>query len=103
MEEYIFGIIIIFVIINLTTLITFRLDKNRATNGENENRVPESLLIKLGVFGGSIGGLIGIFHYRHKSQKNKFKFLFPSFLILHVSIVILLIYYDDISSFFEIF
>lgn len=56
--------------INVVTLLIYGFDKFKAKVGGW--RIPESTLIVLGLIGGGIGGLIGMFIFRHKTKKNLF-------------------------------
>ena len=56
--------------INVVTLLLYGFDKFKAK--VRGWRIPESTLIVLGLIGGGIGGLIGMFIFRHKTKKNLF-------------------------------
>lgn len=59
-----------FLIINFITFILYGLDKFLAK--ANKWRIKENNLLMLGLFGGSIGGLLGMNVFRHKIRKKKF-------------------------------
>ena len=50
------------------------LDKHRAIQGKKE-RIPESVLHLLALFGGGLGALYGQQRYRHKTQKPVFQWV----------------------------
>lgn len=52
--------------INLLTLLVFGLDKALAVGGKR--RVPESALLTLSVLSGSIGAMLGMALFRHKTD-----------------------------------
>jgi uncharacterized membrane protein YsdA (DUF1294 family) len=68
-------------IINLITFISFGIDKRRSR--KNRWRIPESTLLGLSLIGGSLGGLIGMYFFRHKTKKKKFTLGMPMLLGLN--------------------
>jgi len=61
-------------IISFITAVVFGIDKLRAKE-RNAFRIPESVLLTLVALGGSVGGLIGLYVFRHKSDfREKFQF-----------------------------
>ncbi len=54
-------------IINLITFIIYGIDKKRAIR--KQIRISEKTLISLGFIGGSLGALIGMFMFHHKTRK----------------------------------
>jgi uncharacterized membrane protein YsdA (DUF1294 family) len=61
-------------------------DKHEAKKGNW--RISEKTLFTLVVIGGSIGGIIGMFTFRHKTKKWYFRFGFPIILILQILVAI---------------
>ena len=57
-------------IINLISFLIFGLDKYLAIS--NKQRISEASLISLMIIGGSIGSLIGMFVFHHKTKHIKF-------------------------------
>ena len=82
-------IIIYLVAINLITFLSMYIDKKKAKKGSW--RIKESTLLTMGLIGGSIGGIAGMYTFRHKTQKTRFVILFPSMLILQIIITVYLI------------
>ncbi|PCJ15939.1 MAG: hypothetical protein COB02_17385 [Candidatus Cloacimonadota bacterium] len=60
--------------INLVTTLVYGYDK--LTAKYIWFRVPENVLLILGLFGGSIGGFIGQVLFRHKTSKKSFQLSF---------------------------
>ena len=56
--------------LSFINFILYGYDKFQAKN--DGWRVPEKVLLLLGVFGGAIGGLIGMQVFHHKTRKNYF-------------------------------
>jgi uncharacterized membrane protein YsdA (DUF1294 family) len=59
--------------VNLLSLRSMGIDKTRALRGYR--RIPENVLHLLSISGGSIGSIIGMKYYRHKSKKISFKII----------------------------
>ena len=71
------------IIINLITFIVFGVDKRAAI--KKRSRIRVSTLLTLSFVGGSLGGLIAMYLFRHKTQKLQFTLLLPLMLILHIA------------------
>ena len=72
----------IFFTLNLLTFIIYGIDKFKAKKAKW--RIPESTLLLLAVFGGSIGAWLGLQVWRHKTQHKKFYIGIPMILTLQV-------------------
>lgn len=72
--------------INLITLIVYGSDKLFAAS--NSWRVRERTLLLLAILGGSVGALVGIYLFRHKTKKTSF--LLPLVVIILVQLAIVL-------------
>ena len=73
--------------INILSFIVYGIDKWRAAHGRW--RIPESTLLGLAVIGGSIGALIGMKVWHHKTKHKTFVFGLPLILIAQLVIVYL--------------
>lgn len=76
-------------IVNLVAFFTYGIDKAKAKL--DRWRIPESTLIGIAFIGGSLGALLGMRLFRHKTKHMKFKLLIPIFLVLHIVAIILII------------
>ena len=65
--------------INILTFLIFGIDKWKARRGKW--RIPEGTLIWMSIAGGSIGALVGMYLFRHKTQKRKFNLGIPAILL----------------------
>ena len=65
--------------INLLTFAIFGIDKWKARKGKW--RIPEDTLLWLSIVGGSVGALLGMYIFRHKTQKRKFNLGIPAVLV----------------------
>ena len=72
------------IIINIYQFIIMGLDKILAI--KNKNRISEKSLLISAFIGGSIGAILGMYTFRHKTKKLKFQLLYPLFLIIHIFI-----------------
>lgn len=72
--------------INFLGFIIMHIDKSKAIH--KEWRVSEKTLIGISLIGGSIGMLLGMNVFRHKTKHIKFTFGVPAILILQIGIAI---------------
>lgn len=76
------NILIYLLIINLASFLAMYIDKKRAKWGKW--RIKESTLFTLVLLGGGIGGIAGMYIFRHKTQKPRFVIGFPAILIIEI-------------------
>ncbi len=69
-------------LINIIAFVMYGIDKSKAKHGKW--RIPEATLIGVAALGGSLGALLGMLVWHHKTKKWKFRILVPVFLILWV-------------------
>ena len=69
-------------IINLIAFALMGIDKNKARHGEW--RIPEKTLFLSAIFGGSIGAIIGMQAFRHKTKHWYFQYGMPLILTLQI-------------------
>lgn len=81
-------IIYLLIGINILAFIVYGVDKFKAAH--NRWRIPEAVLLELAIFGGSIGALLGMKVWHHKTKHKKFKYGLPAILIIQLAIIILL-------------
>lgn len=78
------NIAIYLLVVNLLTFLIMWWDKHEAKLGDW--RVSEQFLFILVLLGGGIGGIAGMYTFRHKTKKWYFKFGFPAILIIEIFI-----------------
>jgi len=71
--------------INILAFIVYGIDKWRAAHGRW--RIPEPTLLGLAVIGGSIGALLGMKVWHHKTKHKKFVFGLPAILLIQLIIL----------------
>ena len=74
--------------INSLLFILMWLDKRKAKL--NHWRISEKTLFLFAIIGGSMGGIIGIYTFRHKTKHLKFTLGFPLILIIQLLIFLYL-------------
>ena len=82
-------IVLLLIIVNLISFSLYGLDKLKAKKGLW--RIRESTLLLVAGLGGSLGALLGMEIFRHKTKHWKFKILVPVFLILHIALGVYLV------------
>ena len=73
------------VLINLVAFAVFGIDKKRAKKGQW--RIPEKTLFLSAILGGSIGAILGMYIFRHKTKHWYFQIGIPAILILQIAAV----------------
>ena len=69
--------------VNLLSFVLYGIDKAKARR--SAWRIPESTLLLTALLGGSVGALLGMELFRHKTKHAKFRILVPLFLVLHIA------------------
>ena len=76
------NIVIYLILINIIAFLAMYIDKRKAKKGKR--RIPEKTLFILVGLGGGIGGILGMYLFRHKTKKTRFVIGFPAILIFEV-------------------
>ena len=71
------------ILINFFELYLMYADKQKAKKGLW--RIPEKTLFLISILGGSLGGILGMYIFRHKTKHWKFVIGMPLILILQVT------------------
>lgn len=77
------------ILINVITFLTFGIDKKRAR--QRQWRIKESSLLTLAALGGSVGALLGMRVWHHKTKHLKFTVTVPLLLLLHIALLYFLL------------
>ncbi len=75
-------IYIYLILLNSLSFLCFLIDKRRAI--KKEYRIPESFLLMISFLGGSLGSILGMRSFKHKTKKWKFKIGLPLLLIFNI-------------------
>ena len=78
-------------LINLLTFVFYGVDKRRAQKGAW--RISEKTLLLLPLLGGSIGGILGMRVFRHKTKHWYFQFGVPAVLVLQLAVAAYFIWF----------
>ncbi|MGE7113308.1 DUF1294 domain-containing protein [Lysinibacillus sp. NPDC047702] len=73
-------------IVSIVLLIMMGMDKSKAK--KQEWRIAERTLFTLAIAGGAVGGVLGMYLFRHKTRHNSFAFGFPLLAAVQVFIVV---------------
>ncbi len=87
--KYILIVVIYFVLVNLIAFIMYGVDKKKAI--KHKWRIPEHDLILVAVLGGSIGAILGMKAFRHKTKHPKFFIGVPAILIVQLILLVLIV------------
>lgn len=79
------------ILVNLLTFVLYGADKLRAKQANR--RISERTLLLLPYLGGSMGALLGMWIFRHKTKHLKFRILVPLALILQIAAAVVLYWY----------
>ncbi len=71
--------------VNLTAFLMMDMDKKRAK--AKKRRIPEKTLFITAILGGSIGAMLGMWTFRHKTKHLTFLYGMPVILLLQLLIV----------------
>lgn len=82
-------LILYLLIINAVGFILMLVDKYKAR--KNLWRIPEATLMGVAAIGGSIGSLLGMYTFRHKTKHPKFTIGIPVILALQIAAAVLLL------------
>jgi len=77
-------------IINLVGFVMMCVDKQLAIH--HKNRVPEKVLFLIAIIGGSLGGILGMYAFRHKTKHLSFVIGMPVILIIQLVLVYFVIH-----------
>lgn len=87
--DYPLIVLAVLLVMNLVSLIAYYADKQKAKKGAW--RTPEATLIALSWAFGSIGALIGMYGFRHKTKHIKFTLLVPLSFAVHLAFFVITI------------
>lgn len=76
-------------LINAVGFFIMLIDKRKAK--KKAWRISEATLMTVAAIGGSLGSLIGMYQFRHKTKHKKFTIGIPLLLILHIILLLLLL------------
>lgn len=75
-----------FIAINLIGFALMGIDKYKAR--KRAFRIPEATLFTIAVIGGSIGSILGMYAFRHKTRHRSFVYGMPFILVIQIILMI---------------
>ena len=78
-------IITYYTIVNILLFLLMGIDKYRAIS--HKWRIKEATLLLFSLIGGGFGGFFGMFIFRHKITKIKFRIILPMSIIIHLALL----------------
>lgn len=86
-----FDIIILYVAaVNVVSFLMMGIDKRKAV--KRAFRIPESTLFVLAIIGGSVGSIIGMHLFRHKTRHWYFLYGMPVILALQIILILAVLF-----------
>lgn len=80
---------------NLLGFVLMGLDKRKAR--KKLWRIPEATLFIVALIGGSIGSILGMYFFHHKTRHWYFVYGMPFILICQIALIIFLVFYSPIQ------
>ena len=77
------------IVITIVTFLVYGIDKWKAKQGSW--RISEATLLILAIIGGSIGALLGMKVWHHKTMHKKFKYGLPLILLVQTALIYLIL------------
>lgn len=79
-------LLVYFVSVNLIGFAFMGIDKYKAK--KRAFRIPEATLFIIAIIGGSIGSLLGMYAFRHKTRHRSFTYGMPFILLVQIALII---------------
>jgi len=76
------------IVVNCLGFLAMLIDKNKAR--KHAYRIPESTLFLLCIIGGSIGSILGMHIFHHKTRHWYFLYGMPAILVIQIILLVLL-------------
>lgn len=76
------------VILNIIGFLLMGIDKRRAK--KHAFRIPEATLFTIAIIGGSVGSILGMYFFHHKTRHWYFVYGMPIILILQLLILVII-------------
>lgn len=79
------ALLVYLLLVNAAGFFLMLADKQKAR--KNQWRIPERTLLGVAAIGGSLGSLVGMYLFRHKTRHLKFTVSIPLLLLLHLALL----------------
>ena len=92
MTKYLlYGLLFYLAAINIIAFFLYGIDKWKARH--DKWRITEARLLSVALLGGSLGALLGMKVWHHKTQHPRFRYGLPLILFLHLALAVAAVYY----------
>ena len=88
MNDYLIACYIILAAVNLVAFVLVGFDKKRSV--DHQDRVPEVYLFVISIFFASLGVLLGMFYFHHKTRKLYFPVALALLMLQQISLLVLI-------------
>ena len=96
-DNIIILLIVYFLVMTIIGYVSMGVDKAKAK--KHAWRIPEATLFSIAILGGSIGSIMGMYHFRHKTKHWYFVIGMPAILVIHL-IAAAILYYAPLNLIF---
>ncbi|NLG02532.1 MAG: DUF1294 domain-containing protein [Clostridia bacterium] len=86
---------ILIVLLNVSGFIIMGIDKAKAKR--KVWRIPESTLFSIALVGGSLGVLIGMYVFRHKTKHKSFVIGVPVIFAIHLTLALFFVFFSPFT------
>lgn len=80
---------VLWLAVNLFAFLLFGADKRRAKT--DRRRIPEKTLLTAALLGGSVGAILGMKVFRHKTRHRRFSIGLPLIFLLQIALSVFLV------------
>lgn len=77
------------ILMNAAAFLLMHIDKQKAK--KKKRRIPEVTLLGSAILGGSIGALLGMYIFRHKTRNPRFSSGIPVVLLMQIALSVLIL------------
>jgi len=88
-------LLVYLVVINVIGFLAFGIDKHRSVR--SKWRIPETTLFSIAVLFGSIGCMLGMKVFRHKTKKLYFVYGIPAIFLFQVVLILIILFLTPLS------
>lgn len=79
------------VVLTITGFVSMGIDKYKAK--KKQWRIQEKTLFLIALLGGSVGSILGMYTFRHKTKHRSFVYGMPAILLVQLILVLFVVFY----------
>lgn len=76
----------------MSVILFFLMGSDKSLAKKHARRVPEKVLFGFAIFGGAVGGTLGMYTFRHKTKHWYFALGFPLIALLQIALCVWLFF-----------